>query len=336
MEHEVAWHLPVIWYLYLAGLGAGAIVISGYSFISSTKFDPIHYHYFKMARYGAIIGPIPLLIGVSLLILELGRLDRPLNLYKVINLSPMSIGSWFLLVFIITSILYALTYLPSFKQEHERLYEWMFPGRRLLALINIPLGVGVAVYTGILLGAMPSRPLWNSPILAMLFLVSALSTGIALIILARTLFQRSNQPDPDRRIRTSGRRIAMNRPGRRYHETGYLLATTDLVLISMELMVIFLFIMFAHLTVGNLKYAMAAILPGGEMMQTFWVWVVLVGLVLPGLIELITTLPRLIYKVPFVAHRSIEFLVSVAVLIGGFMLRYVIVMAGQITGPMGI
>jgi formate-dependent nitrite reductase membrane component NrfD len=337
MGHEVAWHLPVICYLYLAGLGAGAIVISGYSYISSTKFDPVHFHYFKMARYGAVIGPIPLIIGVSLLVLELGRPFRPLNLFKVINLSPMSIGSWFLLVFIITSLIYAITYLTSFRQIHEKLNERIEPLRRILALINIPLGIGVAVYTGILLGAMPSRPLWNSPILAMLFLVSALSTGIAIIILARCLLHRdTHDGEPTRRIRSQGRRIASKRPGRRYHETGYLLATTDLVLVSVELLVIFLFIMFAHLTVGNLKYAMEAILPGGEMMQTFWIWVVLVGLVIPGMIELITVLPRLIYNVPFVAHRSIEFAISIAVLIGGFMLRYVIVIAGQITGPMGI
>src|SRR3990172_9529811 len=334
MEHELTWGLPVILYLFLAGLGAGAVTVSAAILLRTGE-----YHggsYFKLARYGALIGPIPVILGTCFIILELGRWDRAFNLYKVINLSPMSIGSWLLALFIICSLLYALVFLPSFLPRFERLSRRIFPIMHTLSWVNVPLGIGVAVYTGILLGAMPSRPLWNSPILAMLFLVSALSTGIALIILARTLFQRSNQPDPDRRIRTSGRRIAMNRPGRRYHETGYLLATTDLVLISMELMVIFLFIMFAHLTVGNLKYAMAAILPGGEMMQTFWVWVVLVGLVLPGLIELITTLPRLIYKVPFVAHRSIEFLVSVAVLIGGFMLRYVIVMAGQITGPMGI
>jgi len=200
-----------------------------------------------------------------------------------------------------------------------------------------PLGIGVAVYTGILLGAMPSRPLWNSPILALLFLVSAMSTGIAAIILARSIFHdKPAEAEPDRRVRQRGRRMAAKRPGRRYHETGYLLATTDVVLISTELLVIFLFIMFAHLTVGNLKYAMEAILHGGAMSITFWVWVVLIGLVIPALVELYTVLPRMLYNVPFQAHRPVEFLVSAAVLIGGFMLRYVIVVAGQITGPTGI
>jgi len=336
VEHELTWHFPVIWYLYLAGLGAGAVVISAYSFLANTKFETGHYHYFRMARLGAFIGPFPVIIGVSLLILELGRPFRPLNLYKVINLSPMSIGSWFLLLFIFTSILYGLTFLPSTREKWEGMRKKIFPVQHLLALLNVPLGIGVAVYTGILLGAMPSRPLWNSPILALLFLISALSTGIAAIMLGRSILHRRS-PDavPSRRVRERGRRT-VKRAGRRYHETGYLLATTDLTFITIELMVIFLFIMFAHLTVGNLKYAMAAILPGGEMAVTFWVWVVLVGLFLPGLVEFFTVLPRLIYNVPFQAHRGLEFLVSLAVLIGGFMLRYVIVVAGQITAPVGI
>ncbi|MBD3649219.1 MAG: polysulfide reductase NrfD [Pseudomonadales bacterium] len=336
MGHEFTWHLPVIFYLYLAGLGAGAVSVSGYAFLNGERSPQSSYHYFRMARLGAIIGPIPVLIGVALLIFELGRPFRPLNLYKVINLSPMSIGSWFLLFFILTSLAWTVTFLASFKPEHEGLHKKMAPARTALAMINIPLGIGVAVYTGILLGAMPARPFWNSPILAFLFLISALSTGIALIVAARALFHRkSPEAVPDRRERTAGRRKS-KRAGRRYHETGYLLATTDLVLISLELLVIFLFIMFAHLTIGNLKYAMQILLPGGEMAMEFWVGVVLVGLLIPALVELYTCLPRMLYNVPFVAHRSVELCMSIAVLIGGFMLRYVIVIAGQITGPLGI
>lgn len=337
MELYMTWHLPVIWYLYLAGLGAGAVVISAYSYLANTQYDTGHYHYFRMARLGAFIGPFPVILGVSLLIFELGRPFRPLNLFKVINLSPMSIGSWFLLLFIITSLIYGLTFVTSLRPQWDGLKQRIVPVQKALALLNIPLGIGVAVYTGILLGAMPSRPLWNSPILALLFLVSAMSTGIAAIMLGRSvLHSKSPEAVPNRRIRTRGRRMAAKRPGRRYHETGYLLATTDLTLISIELLVIFLFIMFAHLTVGNLKYAMAAILPGGEMAMSFWIWVVLIGLVIPGLVELVTVLPRLVYNVPFVAHRSLEFAVSVAILVGGFMLRYVIVVAGQLTAPTGI
>lgn len=319
MEHELTWGLPVILYLFMAGVGAGASAVSGSVLLRGGDYSGGGY--FKLARYGALIGPIPVIVGCGLLVFELGRWDRMFNLFKVINLSPMSIGSWFLMLFIIFSLIYAAAFIPSFFPQLERYSKRLAPLLHLFAWFNVPLGIGVAVYTGILLGAMPSRPLWNSPILAMLFLISALSTGVAMIILARVLFHE---------------KITDSAEEHHYHESGYMLTSADLLLIGLEILVIFLFIMFAHLTIGNLKYAMAIILPGGEMAHMFWFWVVVVGLVIPGLLELIYVLPKMIYKSEFKVPWFSEAFISVAVLAGGFMLRYVIVVAGQITGPMGI
>jgi formate-dependent nitrite reductase membrane component NrfD len=335
MEHELTWGLPVIWYLFLAGVGAGTVTVSGSVLLRGGDYSSGG-SFFKLARYGALIGPIPVIVGCLLLVFELGRWDRALNLYKVINLSPMSIGSWFLGVFILTSLVYAFAFLPSFIPQWRKLSHRLAPVLHLLAWLNVPLGIGVAVYTGILLGAMASRPLWNSPILALLFLVSALSTGVAAIILTRVLFHRKDSSVKAERRLVRRREATLVRPGRRYYETAYMLTSSDLLLIGFELMVIFLFVMFAHLTIGNLKYAMGIILPGGEMAALFWIWVVLVGLVIPGLLELAYVFPKLIYHHEFRAHVIPEILISVAVLVGGFMLRYVIVIAGQLTGPMGI
>ena len=335
MEHELTWGLPVILYLFLAGLGAGAVTVSASILLRSGD-----YHggsFFKLARYGALIGPIPVILGTCFIILELGRWDRALNLFKVINLSPMSIGSWLLVLFIFCSLIYALVFLPSFLPRFAWLSRRLIPIMHVLSWVNVPLGIGVAVYTGILLGAMPSRPLWNSPILALLFLVSALSTGIAIIILAQTLFRRKKDPTVKAERRIIARREAtLLRPGRRNYEIGYLLTGSDMLLIGSELIVIFLFVMFAHLTVGNLKYAMAIILPGGEMAAMFWVWVVLVGLLIPVLLEMFYIIPKVVYQREFRIHEGSEILISVAVLVGGFMLRYIIVVAGQITGPLGV
>ena len=320
MEIELAWHFPVIFYLFLAGVGAGAVTVSASILLRSGSGDSTGQHY-TLARYGALIGPIPVIIGTMLIVLELGRPFRMLNLFKLINLSPMSVGSWLLFLFILSSLLYALAFLPKLMSALPNLKQRLPMIREILTWVNVPLGIGVAVYTGILLGAMPARPLWNSPILALLFLVSALSTGVAFILLTSTLCQ----------FKKSASNIEKN-----FHESAYLLTSSDLLLIGFELMVIFLFIMFAHLTIGNVKYAISILLPGGEMALIFWIWVVLIGLLLPAVIELIYVVPKLLYKRDYAAPKSIEIMVSIAVLIGGFMLRYVIVIAGQITGPTGI
>lgn len=320
MGAELTWGMPVILYLFLAGVGAGAVTVSASVLLrgGGGGFGGGH---FTLARYGALIGPIPVMLGTFLIIFELGRPYRMLNLLKTINLSPMNIGSWLLLLFIFLSLLYALTFVPTLISGFERLGDRLDPARKALAWVNIPMGIGVAVYTGIMLGAMPSRPLWNSPILALLFLISALSTGVATIMLARALGHRKS---------------TIVEKERQYHQGAYLLTASDIILIGFELMVIFLFIMFAHLTVGDVKYAMSTILPGGQMAMMFWVWFVLVGLLLPASIELLYVVPKLLYHRNFAAPKAVEIAVSIAVLVGGFMLRYVIVVAGQITGPMGL
>ena len=318
MTEELAWGLPVVGYLFLAGLGAGAVSVSSAVLLrgGGGGFGGRH---IEIARYGALLGPLPVMIGAFMIVFELGRPFRALNLYKVINLSPMSIGSWVVLLFIILSLVYALVFMPWPVRIWERLRIW----RISLAWVCLPLGIAVAVYTGILLGAMPSRPFWNSPILALLFLISALSSGIAAIILTQALLHGNNAPDDP-----AGAGLVQ--------KSGYLLAATDLLLIGLELTVIFLFVMFAHLTIGSVKYAVAFILPGGGLAFAFWVWVVLVGLVIPGLVELFCVAPRLLYQREYRPTRLIEILLSISVLIGAFMLRYVVVVAGQATGPVGL
>jgi formate-dependent nitrite reductase membrane component NrfD len=277
----------------------------------------------EIARYGAFLAPLPVMVGCGLLILELGSWEtghwfKWINLYKTINLSPMSVGTWLLTLFIGLSIVYAYTFIrnaPGLTNEQR------YALRRLLAWIAVPSGIATAVYTGVLLGAMPARPFWNSPIVALLFLVSALSTGIAVILLARALLYRKTEDEVLEQ---------------QFEDSGYLLSASDTLLIGFELMVIFLFIMFAHLTVGDVKVAVSVILFGGSLASMFWVWVVLVGLLIPALVELVYVIPRLLYRRGYAAPRGIEIVVPVAVLIGGFMLRYVIVVAGQITGPVGI
>lgn len=317
METELAWGLPVILYLFLAGLGAGAVTVSASVLLrgGSSAYGGRH---FAIARYGALVGPLPMMIGTFLIIFELGRPFRALNLFKVINLSPMSIGTWLLAAFIVVSLLYAVLFLPW----RPRIWDLLHPWRKALAWLCVPLGISVAVYTGVLLGAMPSRPFWNSPVLALLFLISALSTGTALIILTQALLHKPRHDNP------AAEKLV--------HQSKYLLAASDIMLIGFELMAIFLFVMFAHLTVGNVKYAVSVILSGGELATMFWVGVVLVGLLVPGLIEMIYVAPKLLYDRDYMSPKSIEIVVALAILIGGFMLRYVVVIAGQITAPVGL
>ena len=121
-----------------------------------------------------------------------------------------------------------------------------------------------------------------------------------------------------------------------YHESGYILSTTDTLLIGLELMTIFLFLMYAHLTIGNTREAISVIMFGGELSLMFWFWVIAIGLLVPACIELAVIIPRMINHGKYISHRYIDIIVPTTVLIGGFMLRYVVLIAGQITFPIGL
>lgn len=95
--------------------------------------------------------------------------------------SPMSIGSWALSVFGLCS---SLSFLGSLKSEgkltHFTRRGWFARGLQVIGCLS---GLFVAAYTGSLLTA-TNQPIWSDSVLiASLFLTSAASTSIALMML---------------------------------------------------------------------------------------------------------------------------------------------------------
>ena len=330
MEHHYMWSWPVIGYLFVAGFGAGAMAISALVCMQGEE-GTFGKRYFNIARYGAWIAPLPLIGGTGLLIFELGRPFRAFNImasnfwYEVINPSPMNFGGWFLLIVGGISVVYAATFvrwkslLPG--ALGEKADELMDSLRMPLAGISVPLAIATAIYTAILLGAIPSRPLWNSPVLWALFTVSAFSTGTAAIMLVNRLSYRSN-----------GDREA----DKLFHNSGYWLSLSDVMLIIMELIVIGLFIMMMYFSVQNARFAVQVLLPGGEMASVFWIGVVLIGLVIPLVVEAFYVARKALGGGEFHVPYVVELAAPAAVLFGGLALRYAIVIGGQITGPIGV
>ena len=312
MGHDLYWGMPVILYLFMGGVGAGAVIISGhvYHLAGAGSFG------FRVARYGALIAPLPVMLGTGLIIWELGRMYRVANLFKVVNLSPMNIGSWLLFFFIILTTVYAISFLPWLSKPGDK---WE-PVRKTLAWACVPVGYGVAVYTGIMLGATPGRPFWNSSVLPFLFLLSALSGGIASIVLASALLHKPGSAKEERE----------------FHEGSFLLVSWDTLLIALELVSLFVFVIFAYLTVESARAAISLILADGALVVEFWGGVVMVALVIPLLAYLPLVAPTLMYGRPFKAHKAVEIFVPLCILTGGFILRYLVVVAGQVSHPVGI
>jgi len=113
------------------------------------------------------------------------------------------------------------------------------------------LGLGVCVYTGILLGSLRARAFWNTPILPVLFLVSGLSTGAAgqsLVVGAWPY--RGSAVDVEA-----------------VHAA---LRSLDLTLVVFEIMVLFLYVLMMRLAAGKVAARIAATWLAGQKSLAFW------------------------------------------------------------------
>jgi len=343
MSHHHEWGWMVVVYLYFGGLGAGSILLSGLGHLTKRE------HFRGIARTGALLAPVFIGLGSGLLIFDLGRPLQFWRLFTHINpASPMSLGSWFLVAFSIFSTFYALTHLPPnwarffarFKlfsgallkladwneplnemdesgnnvvglmdNPYPNSPEWYSSLRDILAFLAIPLGVAVGIYTGILLGAIPARPFWNTPMVAQLFLFSALSSSTGLLFLLVPLFWKGSK-----------------RHAQKEHRV---LLTADLIFIFVEFFIILPFIIHAQLSTQSVITAMEMIL-GGPYTKVFWIGVVLLGILIPMVLEF-SEFFGLFKKLPMIMSKFIHVTVAVLILVGGYLLRWVFVHAGQDT-----
>jgi formate-dependent nitrite reductase membrane component NrfD len=190
------WGWYIVAYFFLGGLAGGCYFLASLIDLAGRPEDR------RLARLGYYIAfPLVLICGL-LLTIDLGRPERFWHMLIQRNTfapmfkawSPMSFGSWAVLLFGIFSF---LSFLAALAEEDRPLYRGIdrlrFAGFRQLRP-PAPLGTALAViggiagyflagYTGILL-AVTNRPIWSdTPLLGLLFIVSAASTSAALLIL---------------------------------------------------------------------------------------------------------------------------------------------------------
>jgi protein NrfD len=290
------WTWEVAMYLFLGGLTAGIMVFAAYTTLAKKDEEAP----FAATRL-ALLAPIVLSLGMTTLFLDLEHKLFVFRFYTAFKvLSPMSWGAWILVVIYPVSILQTLSTLRSGYPQAaprvdrfvigRRLLDWCEAHRRQIALAAIPFGIALGIYTGILLSAFSARPFWNSGVLGPLFLVSGLSTAAALVALVA-----------------------------RRHSEKVLFTRIDLGLIAAELALVALFIINLASGTEQQLVALASIMRGPHA-PVFWVMFVGIGLLVPLLLELL--------EIRGYARR-IAIAAPVLVLLGGYVLRQVMVDIGQ-------
>jgi len=264
------------------------------------------------------MAPWPVMIGCLLLIFDLGHWYRFWKLFVHVRLvSPMSIGSWLLVFFNLVAFVNAYAWLT--ERQRNALFakltrQLAFLGnfnfdldhwRSWLAILGLPISVGVGIYTGVLLGAVQSRPFWNTNLVAQLFLFSALSTGCAALILGLAGRDRSGQE-----LR--------------------LLYGLDICFMVLEFFIVLPYIIHGQLSVQAVQDSLQLIM-GGPFTILFWVFFLGLGLLVPLAIELRELVPVIVANRDFHYSRGLASGTAILILSGGFLLRYIFVFAGQMS-----
>jgi formate-dependent nitrite reductase membrane component NrfD len=290
--HLHIWHWQIPLYLFLGGLAAGILFFAGlYTIMGKEK------EYRTAVKIAPHIVPFVLVIGLIALLLDLKHKLYFWRLYTTIRIeSPMSWGAWVLMLVtplsFIWSALHIKEILPKWNWKFKIfiiLEEFFLKYKLFIAWIMTISSVILGVYTGILFSAFNARPLWNTSIMGPLFLSSGLSAGAAVIMLL----------------------------SKDHHERS-IFSKIDIVIIVVELFLI------THMFMGFLASTQvqinaAELFLGGPYTASFWIFVVILGMIIPIILELLE-LNR--FKIPVLIPSTL-------VLFGSLMLRFLIAFAGQ-------
>ena len=290
--HIWHWHIPV--YLFLGGLAAGIMFFAAlYTIMGREKEMP------TAVKWATFVVPVALVLGLMALFFDLKHQMFFWRLYTTVRIeSPMSWGAWVLMFITPLSMLWAASYIkeaiPDWKWKYkfmDQIMDLVDKYRKALAWAMLALAVILGIYTGILLSAFNARPLWNTSLLGLLFLVSGMSTGAAVI-------------------------MWMSKD----HRERKIMSMIDLVLIIVEMFFItHLFMGFMASTAVQIEAA--ELFLGGEFTVSFWVFVVILGLIFPAILEILELRG---YKIPVAVP-------ALLILFGGLAFRVIMVEAGQLT-----
>lgn len=321
------WGWEIALYLFLGGLVAGLMVFSGVMRFARVKNFP------RAVFVADLAGLPLLSAGMMCLFLDLSNKINVWRLYTAFQVqSAMSWGAWILLVTLLLLAIRFVSLVPSPRSalflglplfpappasEEEAvekaarkpspgasLVEWAWKlldkfvlwtkrADRAFALLGIVLGTGLGFYTGVLLSTIPARPLWNTALLAPLFLVSGLASGGAFLCLFLPKEEHTR------------------------------LVPYSILSCGVELLLLLALVI--NLNSGNgASQRAGSLLFGGAFGWMFWGLVVLIGLLLPAVAE---QLEWMHFRVPFLQAR----IPPALKLIGSLVLRFVIVFAGLLS-----
>jgi Ni/Fe-hydrogenase subunit HybB-like protein len=215
-EVELQWSVLIVLYPYITGLVAGAFILASLSRIFNiAAVKPIYRLSLLTALAFLLVAPLPLQ-------LHLGHPERSFEMYLTPHkTSAMAMFGfvylWYLLVVLLTEIW--LDYrgdIVRLAQTRRGPVKWLYAvltlgsynvspaSRRIddrvgwaVTLIGIPSAFLLHGYVGFIFGSVKANPWWSTPLMPIVFLFSAMVSGIAAVLVIYQVVTRIRGREAD-------------------------------------------------------------------------------------------------------------------------------------------
>ena len=323
-DPHVSWSIMIVLYPYITGLVAGAFVVSAlYHVFNQQALKPVAGLALITALCFCAFATMPLLF-------HLHHPERAFNIMFTPSATSAMAGFGFIynLYMLLLVVEVWLVFRPTIVEransesgirgavyrvlslgvkeisDGARAWdEWLI---RLLAILGIPAACVLHGYVGFLFGAVKANPWWSTALMPVIFLVSAIVSGIAALILLYILLCKRRGERPDTECLRSLSR--------------YLWGAL-IVAFSLEMLEI------VHMAYeAGEEWHVLAILITEHLAVSYGLIQVLIGSVVPFFLLMIATRPKL----PPSLMTLLSSIAGILVLVQVFAMRWNVVVGGQL------
>jgi predicted membrane protein len=324
-EIDLQWGILIVVYPFITGLVAGAFILASLERVFNVKaLKPTYQIALLTALSFLLVATMPLI----------SHLSQPQRAYEIMTTPHLSsamaifgfIYLWYLMVVLLLEIWF--DYRPSmavWAREKKGVMKWVY---RILTLglddispktvawdkklgyiitvVGIPSAFILHGYVGFIFGSIKANPWWSTPLMPIIFLFSAMVSGVSLVMFVYMAISRIRKQTIDIKVLdTIGKFL-------------FSILILDFTLEALD--------QIHRIYVAEESFEIIKLLVSGKLYLTLFISQGLIGTLIP----LITLAFLQFYKGRLNFRKSLYLMVSVLTLIGVYSMRWNVVIGGQL------
>jgi predicted membrane protein len=324
-EIDLQWGILIVVYPFITGLVAGAFILASLERVFKvTILKPTYQVALLTALSFLLVATMPLI----------SHLSQPQRAYEIMitphSSSAMAIFGfvylWYLAVVLLLEIWFDYRHsMVVWSNEKKGVMKWVYKiltlgvndisprtvkwDRKLgyiITIVGIPSAFILHGYVGFIFGSIKANPWWSTPLMPIIFLFSAMVSGIALVMLVYMIITYFRKKEIDLNVLDSIGKFL------------FFVLILDFTLEALD--------QIHRIYVAEESFEIIKLLVSGKLYLTLFVAQGLVGTLIP----LITLIFLQFYKHKIKLRKTMYFIVSILVLIGVYSMRWNVVIGGQL------